>query len=121
MTKSDKQSNSSTADNNLNGVLLLRKPENSENPIKWYSSKIAGVPFILRNLLTLQKADIKTLVVFMKDPYGDFQKSFEKILQDPRLSQDIIWIGNITQLKEWIQNNPNPVYLFNGSALHYNK
>ena len=32
MTKSDKQSNSSTADNNLNGVLLLRKPENSENP-----------------------------------------------------------------------------------------
>ena len=57
----------------------------------------------------------------MEDPHGDFQKSFEKILQDPRLSQDIIWIGNITQLKEWIQNNPNPVYIFNGSALHDNK
>ena len=121
MTQSYKQSNSSTADSNLNGVLLLRNPEKSENPIKWYSSKIAGVPFILRNLLTLQKADIKTLVVFMEDPHGNFQKSFEKILQDPRLSQDIIWVGNIAQLKEWIQNNPNPVYIFNGSALHDNK
>jgi phosphatidylglycerophosphate synthase len=121
MTQSYKQSNSSTADSNLNGVLLLRNPEKSENPIKWYSSKIAGVPFILRNLLTLQKADIKTLVVFMEDPHGDFQKSFEKILQDPRLSQDIIWVGNITQLKEWIKSNPNPVYIFNGSALHDTK
>ena len=121
MAQSYKQSNSSTADKNLSGVLLLRKPEKSENPIKWYSSKIAGVPFILRNLLALQKAGIKNLVVFMEDPDGDFQKSFEKILQDPRLSQDIIWIGNITQLKEWIQNNPNPVYIFNGCVLHNTK
>jgi len=121
MTQSYKQSYSLAADNNLNGVLLLRNPEKYGNPIKWYSSKIAGVPFILRNLLTLQKADIKNLVVFMEDPNGDLQKSFEKILQDRRLSQDIIWIGNIMQLKEWIQNNPNPVYIFNGSVLHDTK
>ena len=121
MTQSYKQSYSLAADNNLNGVLLLRNPEKYGNPIKWYSSKIAGVPFILRNLLTLQKADIKTLVVFMEDPNGDLQKSFEKILQDRRLAQDIIWIGNIMQLKEWIQNNPNPVYIFNGSVLHDTK
>ena len=73
MTQSYKQSNSSTADKNLSGVLLLKKPEKSENPIKWYSSKIAGVPFILRNLLALQKAGIKNLVVFMEDPDGEFQ------------------------------------------------
>ena len=121
MTQSYKQSYSLAADNNLNGVLLLRNPEKYGNPIKWYSSKIAGVPFILRNLLTLQKADIKTLVVFMEDPNGDLQKSFEKILQDRRLAQDIIWIGNIMQLKKWIQNNPNPVYIFNGSVLHDTK
>jgi len=121
MTQSYKQSYSLAADNNLNGVLLLRNPEKYGNPIKWYSSKIAGVPFILRNLLTLQKADIKNLVVFMEDPNGDLQKSFEKILQDRRLAQDIIWIGNIMQLKKWIQNNPNPVYIFNGSALHDTK
>ena len=121
MTQNYKQPYSLAADKNLNGVLLLRNPEKYGNPIKWYSSKIAGVPFILRNLLTLQKADIKTLVVFMEDPNRDLQKSFEKILQDRRLAQDIIWIGNIMQLKKWIQNNPNPVYIFNGSVLHDTK
>ena len=97
MPKSYKQSNSSTADNNLNGVILLRKQENSENPIKWYSSKIAGVPFILRNLLTFQRSGSNTLAVFMEDPNGDLQNSFKKILKDRRLAQDIIWLGNFNQ------------------------
>lgn len=119
MTLSYKQSDSVAPNNNSRGVLFLKNPEKSKNPIEWYSSKIAGVPFILRNLLTLQRAGIKTLVVFMEDPQCDLQKSFEKLLKDPRLSQDIIWIGNINQLKEWIQNNP--VYIFNGSVLHDKK
>jgi len=119
MTISYKQSDSTVPNNNSKGVLFLKNPENAKNPIDWYSSKIAGVPFIIRNLLTLQRAGIKTLVVFMEDPQGDMQKSFAKLLQDPRLTQDIIWIGNINQLKEWIHDNP--VYIFNGCVLHDKK
>ena len=118
MPLSPKQPNSSALERNPSGALFLKKPE---NPIEWYSSKIAGVPFILRNLLTLQRAGIKTLVIFMEDPNGNFQKSFEKFLSDPRLSQNIMWIGNLNQLKEWIQNRPNPIYIFNGSVLHDKK
>lgn len=121
MTISHEQIDSAAPEGTPNGVLFLKNPEKPENPVEWYSSKIAGVPFILRNLLTLQRAGIKTLVVFMEDPQEVLQKAFEKILQDPRLSQEIIWIGSTNHLKEWIQNNPNPVYIFNGSVLHDKK
>lgn len=57
----------------------------------------------------------------MEDPNGDFKQSFEKTLQDSRLQQAVTWIGKISQLKEWIQNNSNPVFIFNGSILHDKK
>jgi 1L-myo-inositol 1-phosphate cytidylyltransferase / CDP-L-myo-inositol myo-inositolphosphotransferase len=119
MTENHKQPDSETQINNSNGVLFLKNPGEAENSIEWYSSKIAGVPFILRNLLTLQRAGIKTLAVFMEDPHGDIEKSFEKLLKDSRLPKNILWINNIPQLKEWVQYNP--AYIFNGSALHNKK
>jgi 1L-myo-inositol 1-phosphate cytidylyltransferase / CDP-L-myo-inositol myo-inositolphosphotransferase len=118
MTENHKQPDSGTQDDNSSGVLFLRHPK-IENPAEWYSTKIAGVPFILRNLLTLQRAGIKTLAVFMEDPHGDLEKSFVKLLKDSRLPKNIPWINNIPQLKEWIKNNP--AYIFNGSALHNKK
>jgi 1L-myo-inositol 1-phosphate cytidylyltransferase / CDP-L-myo-inositol myo-inositolphosphotransferase len=119
MTENHKHPDSVTQEENSSGVLFLRKPGTTESSVKWYSSKIAGVPFILRNLLTLQRAGIKTLAIFMEDPHGDIEKSFEKLLKDSRLPKNIPWINNIPQLKEWIQNNPT--YIFNGSALHNKK
>ena len=91
------------------------------NPEKSFSSKIAGVPFILRNLLTFKRSGLKTLAVFMEDPTGDLQNSFKEILKDRRLSQEIIWLGNFNLLKKWIQNSADPVYILNGSILHDKK
>ena len=119
MTENHKQSDSGTPVDNSSGVLFLKNQGETKNSAEWYSSKIAGVPFILRNLLTLQRAGIKTLAVFMEDPHGDIENSFEKLLKDPRLPKNIPWINNIPQLKEWVQNNPT--YIFNGSALHNKK
>jgi phosphatidylglycerophosphate synthase len=116
-----KPTHSQPTEINSSGVLFLKKLDENENPIEWYSSKIAGVPFALRNLLTLQRVNIKNLAVFMEDPNGNLEKSFETILNDWRISQNIVWISNILQLKEWIQNDPNPVYIFNGSVLHDKK
>ena len=119
MTENRKQPDSGTPVDNSSGVLFLKNQGETKNSVEWYSSKIAGLPFILRNLLTMQRAGIKTLAVFMEDPHGDLEKSFEKILKDSRLPKNIPWINNIPQLKEWIQNNPT--YIFNGSALHNKK
>jgi phosphatidylglycerophosphate synthase len=119
MTENHKQPYSGNQDYSSRGVLFLKNRGETENSVEWFSSKIAGVPFILRNLLTLQRAGIKTLAVYMEDPHGDLEKSFVKFLKDLRLPKNILWINNIPQLKEWIQNNPT--YIFNGSALHNKK
>ena len=121
MSQNHPKSDSSLPEKNLTGILLLKKPGKEENPLHWYSSKIAGVPFILRNLLTLQRVGIKTLAVFYEDSHADLQKSFDKILMDSRLSEKIVWLPNILKLKEWIQNKPSPLYIFNGSFLYDKK
>lgn len=119
MTENHKQPDSVAQNDNASGVLFLKNPGTVENFVGWYSSKIAGVPFILRNLFTLQRAGIKNLAVFIEDPKGDLEKSFETILKDSRLPKNIPWINSIPQLKEWIQKNPT--YIINGSALHNKK
>ena len=123
MSQSHPKSDSSLPEKNLTGILLLKKPGEGEeeNPSHWYSSKIAGVPFILRNLLTLQRVGIKTLAVFYEDSNVDLQKSFDKILMDTRLSKKIVWIPNILKFKEWLQNSAHPVYIFNGAFLYDKK
>ena len=121
MSQSHPKSDSSLPEKNLTGILLLKKPGKEENPSHWYSSKIAGVPFILRNLLTLQRVGIKTLAVFYEDSNANLQKSFDKILMDSRLTEKIVWLPNILKLKEWIHNKPSPLYIFNGSFLYDKK
>ena len=119
MTENQKQPDLESTIDSPSGVLFLKNPGKTENIVEWYSSKIAGVPFILRNLLTMQRAGIKILAIFMEDPNGEIEKSFEKLLKDSRLPKNIPWLKNISQLKEWIPNNPT--YIFNGSALHNKK
>ena len=92
MTQSHLKPDSSLLDQKLSGVLFLKKPRQEESPLNWYSSKIAGVPFILRNLLTLQRVGIKNLAVFYEDSNDDLKKSFDIILKDRRLSKKIVWI-----------------------------
>ena len=106
---------------NASGILFLKKPSGTSSPFEWYSSKIAGVPFALRNLIIFQRLNIRNLAVFMEDPAGELEKQFEKILKDSRISQNIFWIGNIKRLKEWVQNRHQKVYIFNGSVLHDKK
>jgi len=121
MTQSHLKPDSSLLDQKLSGVIFLKKPRQGESPLNWYSSKIAGVPFILRNLLTLQRVGIKNLAVFYEDSNDDLKKSFDIILNDRRLSRKIVWIPNILAFKEWVQKNTSPVYIFNGSFLYEKK
>ena len=119
MTENQKQPYLESTIGSPSGVLFLKNSGKTENIVEWYSSKIAGVPFILRNLLTMQRAGIKILAIFMEDQNGEIEKSFENLLKDSRLPKNIPWLKNISQLKEWILNNPT--YIFNGSALHNKK
>lgn len=75
----------------LTAVLLLpSKPD-------WYWRKLAQVPFLLRNALTLQRAGIKKLVIWMQDP--DENAEARKLEQDPRLTLQVKWSTNCDELR----------------------
>lgn len=54
---------------------------------RWYSKKIAGVSFLLRNLLTLQKMGVEKLSIWVDESgVNDLNNYIGKIKKDPRLA-----------------------------------
>jgi 1L-myo-inositol 1-phosphate cytidylyltransferase / CDP-L-myo-inositol myo-inositolphosphotransferase len=70
----------------LTAVLLLpAEPD-------WYWQNMVEVPFLLRNVLTLQRVGIKKLVLWSEDKNA----SHEKLQQDPRVNLDVEWDNTLT-------------------------
>ena len=68
----------------LTALLLL--PSNSV----FYWRNLVQIPFLLRNALTLQRAGIEKLIIWMQDPaQSEGKKKFE---QDPRLTLEVKWV-----------------------------
>ena len=62
----------------------------------WYWQNLAEVPFLLRNALTLQRAGIKKLVIWMQSPTENMDAIHQKLKQDPRINLDVEWIADNT-------------------------
>ena len=62
----------------------------------WYWQNLAEVPFLLRNALTLQRAGIKKLVIWMQNPTENMDAIHQKLKQDPRINLDVEWIADNT-------------------------
>lgn len=99
------------------GILLLPSPPAPWKATEWYSSSIAGVPFLLRNILTLQRSGLHEIIIYMEDI-----KAFASAIEeDPRVKSNINWVSESGQLKETLKNRTSRVLLFNGSAIHEKK
>ncbi|MBL4664583.1 MAG: CDP-alcohol phosphatidyltransferase family protein [Nitrospinaceae bacterium] len=81
---------------------------------KWYLKKIAGVPFLLRNILVLQKMGVERLVVWAEDPVHDQEGFLAAIKADKRLQVELDWAN-----KEFISSLPETLsfLIFDGSTL----
>lgn len=55
----------------------------------WYFENLAEVPFLLRNMLTLQRAGIRKLTLWMENSNVIADPDFEKIHKDARLQIDV--------------------------------
>ncbi len=65
-----------------------------------YWKDLAGVPFLLRNTLTLQRAGIKKLVIWMQEKPAETPDALhQKLKQDPRINMDVDW-GNTIDLHD---------------------
>ena len=100
-------------------VLHLPSPPEPAKANNWYTTLIAGVPFLLRNVLSLQRSGIHDLIVYIDNE--EIEQLASVIKEDSRVTAKIHWVSNSEQLKETLQNQKSRVLLFNGSALHDKK
>ena len=102
-------------------VLHLKSPPEPCKTSEWYTSRIAGVPFLLRNIMSLQRSGLHDLIVYIDKSQEEIEKLAFTIKEDVRIIANIHWISNSGQLKETLQNQVGQTLLFNGSALHDKK
>ena len=62
----------------------------------WYWQNLAEVPFLLRNALTLQRAGIKNLLIWVQSPTEKMDAIHQKLKQDRRMGLDVEWITDNT-------------------------
>ena len=81
----------SQTDPNIQTAVLLLPSEPD-----WYWQNLAEVPFLLRNALTLQRAGIKNLLIWMQSPTEKMDAIHQKLKQDRRMGLDVEWITDNT-------------------------
>jgi 1L-myo-inositol 1-phosphate cytidylyltransferase / CDP-L-myo-inositol myo-inositolphosphotransferase len=81
---------------------------------KWYLKKIAGVPFLLRNILILQKRGVEKLVVWAEEPVHEREEILAAIKTDQRFQVELDWAS-----KEFLSSLPETLsfLIFDGSTL----
>jgi phosphatidylglycerophosphate synthase len=88
---------------------------------EWYTSLIAGVPYLLRNIMSLQRSGLHDLIIYIDTSQEEIEKLAFTIKEDSRIIAKIHWISNSRLLKETLQNRDGQMLLFNGSALYDKK
>ncbi len=96
-------------------VMFLSHPVDSEKPEDWYWTQVAGVPFLLRNLLNIQKGGGRNLVL-STSPSAQ-AKLASLIGQDARVELDLDWISNPEQILPHLEKNKT-VLLLDGRVLY---
>lgn len=102
-------------------VLHLPSPPEPCKTSEWYTSPIAGVPYLLRNIMSLQRSGLHDLIVYIDTSEEEIEKLAFAIKEDARVIAKIHWVSNSGELKESLQNREGQMLIFNGSALHDKK
>ncbi len=95
-------------------VLFLPAPAPSKSLQDWYGKNIAGLPFLLRNILNIQRGGIRHLVVYGSEPMETLR---QKIAGDPRVDLNLNWAADSGQLLKVIRKSSRNLFL-DGSCLH---
>ena len=105
----------------LVSVLHLPTPPEHCKAIDWYTYPIGGLPFLLRNIISLQRCGLHYLIFYIQTSQEEIERLALAIKKDSRVIAKIYWASNSGQLKEILNNQKNQVLIFNGSTLHDKK
>ncbi len=73
-------------------VMFLADPADPWDWVDRYEHPIAGVPFLLRNILNLQRGGITRLVIYMEGHHRAGYDLQDQLAHDPRLETSLEWI-----------------------------
>ncbi len=79
-------------------VLFLSSPPKNENWGDWYWRRVAGVPFLLRNVLNIQRGGVSHLILFAGDTPEVAAELHNRIIHDPRVTLQLEWMSDSQQL-----------------------
>ena len=98
-------------------VLFLSFPPAKGNPADWYWRKVAGLPFLLRNILNIQKGGINNLVLFSSHNLLAAQELLNRLVQDPRVTLQLDCLTDAGQVMD-AANGARELIFLEGSALY---
>ena len=101
------------ASENICVVLTLSPPSSNWSMVDWYWKKICGIPFLLRNILSLQRSGVNTLIIFSDSENTALRK---KLSKENKLTVKLTFKTNITEVVRATKNHPT--LILNGGALH---
>lgn len=85
--------------------------------MNWHWRSIAGVPFLLRNILNIQRGGVKRLALMAGNNPDAVNELSHLLLQDPRVILQLDWAKDSRQLSEFSEESKD-LLLLDGSLLH---
>jgi phosphatidylglycerophosphate synthase len=98
-------------------VLFLSPPPNNENPADWYWRRVAGVPFVLRNILNIQRGGVTQLILFAGHDPKSADELRDRILSDPRVTLKLDGVADSLELQRATEATGKLLFL-NGAGLY---
>jgi len=113
MHKIDSNRSVSIISENTCVVLPLSRPPSNWSIADWYWNKICGIPFLLRNIFSLQRCGVNALIIYSNTENTALHK---KLFKENKLTVKLTFETNITEVVRATKNHPT--LILNGGALH---
>ncbi len=98
-------------------VLFLSPSSGNADFVEWHWRQIAGVPFLLRNILNIQRGGVERLVLMTGKNAGGGEELRHRLLQDPRVTLTLDGPADSGKLAEMAPGTGEWL-LLDGSQLH---
>ena len=112
-----KPSQENEAGNLVCAVLVLTAPPDATPPGDWYKRTLVGVPFLLRNLLNLQKGGVQRIVIYHPEDFSSDGDPLRSLAGDSRIQCPVDWITGDEALAAILQDGSCRLVV-NGTVVH---
>ena len=95
----------------LSSVLVLSNPPPPHEARDWYWKSIAGVPFLLRNILSAQQGGAERLIIFTGKNITAVEELCQRAMEDPRVQIELDCISDPDNLMESLKLESGVLFL----------